>query len=73
MRTWKVEVRNFRLQIEEQLEASPSLRSFLQEIFVKQYRNGRKLFLTASDLDAKLIPETPDFTLEQALDEDWLP
>jgi hypothetical protein len=73
LRGWKREVINFRLQIQEGLEASPSLRSFLQDIFAKQYKNGRKLFLNASDLDAKRVPETPDFTLEQALDEDWLP
>jgi hypothetical protein len=29
LRGWKLEVRNFHLQIEEQLEASPSLQSFL--------------------------------------------
>jgi Domain of unknown function DUF29 len=73
LRGWKREVINFRLQIQEELEDSPSLRSFLQDAFAKQYKNGRKLFLNASELDAKLIPETPDFTLEQALDEDWLP
>lgn len=73
LRGWKREVINFRLQVQEELETSPSLRSFLQDVFAKQYKNGRKLFLTASELDAKLIPETPDFTLEQALDEDWLP
>lgn len=72
-RCWKLEVRNFRLQIQEELEASPSLKSFLPNIFAKQYRNGRKLFLDVSDLNKKLIPEEPDFTLEQALDEDWLP
>ncbi|WP_239033257.1 DUF29 domain-containing protein [Leptothermofonsia sichuanensis] len=33
----------------------------------------RKLFLKASKLDAQEIPEAPYFTLEQALDEDWLP
>jgi hypothetical protein len=72
-RGWKLEVRNFRLQIQEELEASPSLTSFLQDVFAKQYKNGRKLFLDASDLSTKLIPEEPDFTLEEALDEDWLP
>jgi Domain of unknown function DUF29 len=72
-RGWKREVINFRLQIQEELEASPSLKSFLQDIFAKQYKNGRKLFLSASELNASLIPHEPDFTLEQALDEDWLP
>ncbi len=72
-RGWKLEVRNFRLQIQAELETSPSLKAFLQDIFAKQYKNGRKLFLDASDLSAILIPQEPDFTLEQALDEDWLP
>jgi hypothetical protein len=49
------------------------LKSFLQDVFAKQYKNGRNLLLDASDLSAKLIPEEPDFTLEEALDEDWLP
>lgn len=73
LRGWSREIINFRLQIQDELEASPSLRSFLQDVFVKQYQNGRKLFLNASELDAKRVPEAPDFTLEQALDEDWLP
>lgn len=72
-RGWKLEVRNFRLQIQESLETSPSLNSFLNDAFAKQYRNGRKLFLDLSDLSEKLIPQEPYFTLEQALDEDWLP
>jgi hypothetical protein len=73
LRGWKREVINFRLQIQEGLETSPSLKSFLQDSFAKQYKNGRKLFLNASDLNARLIPEEPEFSLEQALDEDWLP
>ncbi|WP_448524795.1 DUF29 domain-containing protein [Parathermosynechococcus lividus] len=73
LRGWKREVINFRLQIQEELEVSPSLKSFLQDVFRKQYKNGRKLFLNASELNAYLIPEEPVFSLEQALDEDWLP
>ncbi|MGB5972772.1 MAG: DUF29 domain-containing protein [Nodosilinea sp.] len=69
LRGWKREVLNFSLQIQEDLEASPSLKAFLQNVFFKQYKNGRKLFLNASELTSKLIPEEPDLTLEQALDE----
>jgi Domain of unknown function DUF29 len=72
-RGWNLEITNFRIQIQEKVETSPSLSPFLDHNFVKQYKNGRKLFLIASELDAKLIPEEPCFTLEQALDEDWLP
>jgi hypothetical protein len=72
-RGWKLEVRNFRLQIQEVLDASPSLKPFLNTIFTRQYQNGRKLFLDVSGLEGELIPPAPEFTLEQALDEDWLP
>lgn len=72
-RGWNVEITNFRIQIQEELDASPSLRSFLQESFPKQYKNGRKLFLKASELDDRSIPADPIFTLEQALDENWVP
>ncbi len=72
-RGWDVEIANFRLQIQEHLDASPSLKLSLKDNFLRQYGNGRKLFLKASKLNASLIPEEPDFTLEQALDEDWLP
>lgn len=72
-RGWNLEITNFRIQIQEQLETSPSLKEFLQESFSKQYKNGRKLFLKASELEVTVVPEDPDFTLEQALDEDWLP
>ncbi len=72
-RGWKLEVVNFRLQIQAILKDSPSLKNYLHDTFAIAYQNGRKLFLTASELNADLIPEMPEFTLEQTLDEDWLP
>ncbi|MGP1385423.1 MAG: DUF29 domain-containing protein [Thainema sp.] len=72
-RGWLVEITNFRLNIQAILDDSPSLRNYLDEKFMLEYQRARKLFLKASELNANLIPEEPDFTLEQALDEDWLP
>lgn len=72
-RGWDLEVANFRLQIQAILKDSPSLKNYLDESFQAEYKNARKLFLKASQLKADLIPEAPDFTLEQALNEDWLP
>ena len=72
-RGWKLEVVNFRLQIQAILKDSPSLKNYLNDNFAIAYQNGRELFLTASELNAKLIPEAPEFTLEQTLDEEWLP
>jgi hypothetical protein len=72
-RGWKLEIRNFRLQIQAILNDSPSLKNYLNANFAAAYRNGRNLFLDGSEVDRALIPEEPWFTLEQALDEDWLP
>lgn len=73
LRAWKLEVRNFRLQVRAILKDSPSLKNYLRENFLAEYQNGRKLFLDNSELDETLIPEQPFFTIEQALDEAWLP
>ncbi|MDJ1181981.1 DUF29 domain-containing protein [Roseofilum casamattae] len=70
---WSREIANFRIEIAAELESSPSLKPFLEDIFVKQYQNGRKLFLKSSELDPDEIPNCPKFTLEEALDEHWLP
>ncbi len=72
-RGWDTEVTNFRIQIQRSLQNSPSLKNYLSEHFELEYRNGRTLFLKVSGLDASLIPEQPCFSLEQALDEGWLP
>lgn len=73
LRGWKVEIRNFRLQIQAILKDSPSLKTHLKENFVLEYQKGRNLFLDASGLENAIVPDQPHFTLEQALDEDWLP
>jgi hypothetical protein len=73
LRGWDVEVTNFRLQIAGILSDSPSLKNYLHEIFAIEYGNGRNLFLKGSGLDPSLVAEQPNFSLEQALDSDWLP
>ena len=73
LRGWEVEIANFRIQIQRKLKSSLSLKKYLQDNFFIEYCHGRKLFLKASGLEASFIPESPCFTLEQALDEEWLP
>ncbi|MEA5448970.1 DUF29 domain-containing protein [Leptolyngbya sp. CCNP1308] len=72
-RGWDSEIANFRAQVQEQLDTSPSLRPWLEKDFLKQYKLGRKLFLKSSGLAADVVPENPFFSLDQALEEDWLP
>jgi hypothetical protein len=66
-------INNFRSEIELILKDSPSLKHFLDENFTSAYQKARKSLLKVMPLPTDLIPEEPAFTLEQALDEDWLP
>ncbi|WP_017303469.1 DUF29 domain-containing protein [Spirulina subsalsa] len=72
-RGWNLEVTTFRFQIQAILQDSPSLKNHLRASFLAEYNKARTLFIKASQLHANLIPQEPEFTLEQALDEDWLP
>ncbi|MFQ4139406.1 DUF29 domain-containing protein [Nodosilinea sp. PGN35] len=70
---WDREIENFRQEIQEILDDSPSLRNWLRERYPAEYIKGRRLFLKSSGIDPKQVPESPCFSLEQVLDEDWLP
>ncbi len=72
-RGWKNEIRNFRLQIKQIIEDSPSLKPYLSEIFLPCYQNARKLFLDLSGMAETLVSLDPICTIEQALNEDWFP
>jgi hypothetical protein len=70
---WVQEINNFRLEIELLLDDSPSLKPFPEANFTSAYQRARKNLLKLSPLTLGLISEAPSFTLEQALNEDWLP
>ncbi|WP_017300540.1 DUF29 domain-containing protein [Nodosilinea nodulosa] len=70
---WDREIVNFRQEIQAILDDSPSLRNHLRNRYAAEYIKGRELFLKSSKLDPQQVPEDPWFTLEQALDDNWLP
>jgi hypothetical protein len=72
-RGWKKEIRNFRLQIADILEDSPSLKSYLREILPKCYLDARQLLIDETGLDASVFPPEVLASLEEILDENWLP
>lgn len=72
-RGWVLEVNNFRSEIGLILKDSPSLRGLLDISFTSAYEKARKNLLKVMPKSADLIPEESNFTVEQALDEDWLP
>ncbi|MCZ8247954.1 DUF29 domain-containing protein [Microcystis sp. LE19-195.1E] len=70
---WKKEIRNFRLQIADLLEDSPSLKSYLREILAKCYLDARHLIIDETQLDASIFPVELLASLEEILDQNWLP
>jgi hypothetical protein len=67
---WKSEIVNFRTQILDLLEDSPSLQPLYQQNFDSCSGKARKIVAT---LIGKPIPSEPIVTPEEALDEDWFP
>ncbi len=70
---WEAEILNFRKQIKKELKASPSLKPYLDKIFAECYQDGREIAAARSRLPLKTFPEPPIATLEEILDESWLP
>ncbi|MEY2984325.1 MAG: hypothetical protein RLZZ568_942 [Cyanobacteriota bacterium] len=70
---WEREIFNYRKQINRLLMDSPSLNNYLASEFNACYMGGRKMVSKHSQLPLSTFPEKPIATIEQVLDEDWLP
>ncbi len=70
---WQREIFNFRKQINRLLTDSPSLNNYLKNEFNLCYEDGRKMASQHSQLPLNTFPENEMATLEQILDENWLP
>ncbi|QJB26314.1 DUF29 domain-containing protein [Limnospira fusiformis] len=70
---WRGEVTNFRKQIKDELEDSPSLKPYLQQIFEQCYQDGREIASMRSQLPLETFPEKAIANLDQVLDENWFP
>lgn len=70
---WEREILDFRKQIHKELKVSPSLKRYITEIFEECYQDGRDLVSKRSQLPVDTFPTKLIGTLEQILDETWLP
>lgn len=70
---WEGEILNFRQQINDELQDSPSLEPYLSEILIECFQKGRALASKRSQLPLETFPDSPIGDMEQVLDEDWLP
>ncbi len=70
-RGWRKEIGNFRSEIDDLLEDSPSLKPLLEELLGECYGRARRSVSDESGI--KNIPSSTDWTIEQILNPDWLP
>jgi hypothetical protein len=70
---WKREIRIFRIEIKKILKDSSSLKPYLGKILEECYLDACHLVLDETRLDASIFPVEILASLEEILDENWLP
>lgn len=70
---WNGEINNFRVEIQDLLGDSPSLKPYIQEIFESSYHNALETVRKKMGLSRGGLPDQVIFNLEQVLDNQWLP
>lgn len=71
--SWLSTIFEHRKRLQRIFKDSPSLRSYVQEIFNECYQNARKMASLETSLPIDTFPIESPFDLEQTLDPDYLP
>jgi len=71
--SWLSSIREHRTRLQDTFRDSPSLRSYFQEMFDECYQNARKQAADETALPLDIFPPESPFTLNECLDEDFLP
>jgi hypothetical protein len=72
-RSWLASIREHRIRIRKALQNSPSLRVYLNTIFAETYQDSRNLASDETGLLINTFPDVCPFTLEETLNEEFLP
>ena len=68
---WCGEVFNFRQEIQDELQASPSLRGYLQQILDECYLEACESISITTGLPLNTFPKATLASMEQVLDKSW--
>ncbi len=71
--SWLGTIREQRVQIKLLLQDSPSLKPYLNEVFLIVYELGLALAIRETELDENVFPEICPYTLDQTLNSEFLP
>ncbi|MGO9058618.1 MAG: DUF29 family protein [Candidatus Binataceae bacterium] len=72
-RLWRLSLMQARREIGDILADSPSLKPLVADLFAKAWPTGRNEAFKLLDLDDEVIPETPLWSFDQAMDEKFEP
>ncbi|MBD2628316.1 DUF29 domain-containing protein [Trichormus variabilis] len=72
-KSWQITIRNNRFEVEEALEDSPSFKPQLAELLNQCYPRAVMEASEGTGLSATIFPSSCLFTIEQILDQNFLP
>ena len=72
-RSWRASILEHRQRLRDDLRTSPSLRGYAQGVFEEAYADARARAATETGLTERTFPPAPPYSLEQALDPEFLP
>ena len=71
--SWECSIKVQRMHATDHLKDNPSLKGYIEEIVQKSYKYARLMAAKETRLALKIFPEKMPWTLEEAMQEDWLP
>ncbi len=71
--SWRGSIAEHRIRIRKALQDSPSLKNYLPKVFSETYQDAIKIASLETDLEPETFPTPCQWTLQQVLDEEWLP
>jgi hypothetical protein len=72
-RRWLDSILEHRQRLRDDLAESPSLRGHLEAVFPAAYADARARAITQTGFSEQALPRTSPYTVEEALDPDFLP
>jgi hypothetical protein len=72
-RSWLASIAEHRRRLRKEFQHAPSLRRYAREQFDECYQDGRRQALIETGLTPNALAAAPPYTLEQALDPEFLP
>jgi Domain of unknown function DUF29 len=71
--SWRCSINNARAEAKQELLENPSLGHQLEDLFATAYSGARRDAMSETGLALKTFPEACPYTLEQVLQDEWMP